>query len=274
MTAPSGSGAAGPSRGGAAGDSPVDDYLDRLLVAAPGPPRQVRALLAEAETHLRDATDDGVGRGLERSEAERQAVARFGTVRIVADAEARRQELPFGTLVRQIITSALLLGGIAGVAVGASGVVVAAMELVGSKTFIVNISSHTYLARSDCARWLAGYPGVHSCYQAALNDWASDTIMFRLFAGVLGVMALAAYLLLRRRRRFGDLPASVVDTIAVTVYGLAGLWSLGLGVDLLIQQENGAGGRLAVAPFALALALYYGLRLMADVRRAPVGTAV
>jgi hypothetical protein len=77
-------------------------------------------------------------------------------VRVVADAEARRHELPFGTLVRQIITSALLLGGIAGLVVGASGIVVAVMEAVGSKTFVVNITAHTYLARSDCTRWLAG----------------------------------------------------------------------------------------------------------------------
>lgn len=253
------------------GDSPVEEYLDRLLAAAPGPPREVRALLAEAEAHLWDATSDGVARGLHQAEAQRQAVARFGTVRTVVAAEVRRQSLPLGTLVRQIVTSALFLGGIGGVAVGLSGVLTWILGWLGGSTFIVDISSHTYLAPSDCARWLAGDPSTHSCYQAALADWRWEIVAYRLAAGVVGLVALAAYFGLRRRRRFGNLPASVVDTIAVTLFGASGVFLLGLGVDWSIQHVNGAGQWLGAAPVALALALYFGLRLVGDLRRVPAG---
>jgi hypothetical protein len=247
-------------------ESPVEDYLDRLLVASPGGPREVRSLLAEAEAHLWDATAAGVARGLTQEEAQRQAVGRFGTVHSVAAAESRRQALPLTTLVRQIVLSALFLGGVGGVAVGVSGIITWLLGSLGGSTFIVNISSHTFLPPSDCARWLAGDPATHSCYQAALADWRGDVVLFRLVAGVLGLLALAAYFLMRRRRWFTTLPATVVDTIAVTLFSASGLFLLGLGVDWLVQHDNGAGQWLGAAPVALALALYFGLRLVGDIR--------
>jgi hypothetical protein len=253
--------------------SPVEEYLDRLLVAAPGPPRQVRALLSESEAHLWDATDEGVARGLDRLDAEREAVDRFGPVRSLTSAEARRQALPFSTLVRQVVASAWLLGAIGAIAVGVSGLVNAVLEWIGGSTFVVDISSHTYLPPSDCARWLAQNPGAHTCYQAALSDWAGEVVMYRVAVGLVGLAALAGYVVLRRRwtRRhlFATLPASIVDTVAATVFGLSGLWLLGLGVDWAIQGHNGAGQWLGAAPIALALAAIYGVRLIGDLRRPP-----
>jgi len=247
--------------------SPVDDYLDRLLADAPGPPREVRALLAEAEAHLRDATREGIAAGLSPEEAEQQAVSRFGTVRAVTTAEARRQTVPLPAVARQVAASGLLLGAIGGLAVGVSGIVTAILGAIGGSTFIVHISSSTRLAPSDCARWLANDPGAHSCYQAALSDWAGEVVGFRLVAGVLGAVALAAYFLVRRRFAHELLPAAVVDTIAVTLFGVSGAWMLGLGVDWLLVGGNGAGQWLGAAPVALALAVFYGFRLLRDVRR-------
>lgn len=259
-------------------DSPVEAYLDHLLAAAPGTPREVRGLLAEAEAHLRDVTAEGVSHGLTVADAERRAVERFGTVRSVATAEADRVELPFAAVVRRIVASGLLLAAVGGIAVGISGVIVAIFGALGGSTFIVNISSRTHLAPSDCARWLAQNPSAHSCYQAALSDWHFEVIAFRLVAGALGLMSLATYFLVRRRwsRRhtFGTLPAGVVDTIAVTVFGVSGLWLLGLGVDWLVVGTNGAGQWLSAAPVALLLAGIYGVRLLVDIRRSPAGPRV
>jgi hypothetical protein len=254
-------------------DSPVEEYLDRLLAAAPGPPREVRALLAEAEAHLRDATTEGQAGGLSADEAERQAVARFGPVRSVATAEARRHAVPFPVLVRQTVASGLLLGAVGGIAVGISGILAAVMGALGGSTFIVDISAATRLAPSDCARWLAQDPSAHSCYQAALSDWTAEVIGYRLVVGVLGLLSLGAYFLMRRhwsrRRRFTTLPAPVSDTVAVILFGLSGLWALGLGIDWVAQGHNGAGQWLAAAPIALAVAGYFGFRLLGDLRTAP-----
>jgi hypothetical protein len=207
-------------------------------------------------------------------EAERRAVARFGTVRSVAAAEARRSSIPCAALVRQVGVSGLLLGGIGGIAVGVSGVITALLGALGGSTFIVDISPSTHLAPSDCARWLANDPGAHSCYQAALSDWASEIVGFRLVAGAAGLVAVGAFLLVRRRgtrsQRFETLPAAVIDTIATTLFGLAGAWTLGLGIDWLVVGRNGAGQWLGAAPAALALGGYYGFRLLRDLQPAPV----
>jgi hypothetical protein len=178
--------------------------------------------------------------------------------------------LPLATLVRQIVTSAVFLGGVAGVAVGISGIITWIMASLGGSTFIVDISSHTYLAPSDCARWMANDPAAHTCYQAAVADWRWEIVAFRLAAGVAGLLALGIYFLVRRRRHFVRLPATVVDTIAVTLFSFSGVFLLGLGVDWLIQRDNGAGQWLGAAPVALALALYFGLRLVGDLRHPAV----
>jgi hypothetical protein len=222
--------------------------------------------LAEAEAHLRDATAEAVAEGLEPLAAEHRAVSRFGSVREVTTAEARRQSLPLAAVGRQVVASGLLLGGIGGVAVGVSGLLTALLGAIGGSTFIVDISHSTHLAAADCARWLGQNPGAHSCYQAALSDWATEIVSFRLAAGVLGLMSLAAYLLVRRRR-FGGLPSAVVDTTAVVLFGAAGAWTLGLGVDWLVVGTNGAGQWLGAAPVALGMAGFYGVRLLHDLRR-------
>jgi heme A synthase len=100
-----------------------------------------------------------------------------------------------------------------------------------------------------------------------LSDWASEIVGFRLVAGVLGAIALAAYFLVRRRYARDLLPAPVVDTLAVTLFGVTGLWMLGLGVDWLVIGGNGAGQWLGAAPVALVLAGFYGLRLLRDLRQ-------
>jgi hypothetical protein len=223
--------------------------------------------LSEAESHLRDATAEGMASGLSQAEAEYDAVARFGTVRSVAAAEARRSSVPLAALVRQVGASGLLLGAIGGIAVGVSGILTAILGAFGGSAFIVDISPATHLAPSDCARWLANDPRAHSCYQAALSDWAGEIVGFRLVAGVAGLLALAAFLVVRRR--WPRLPATVVDTIAVTLFGLAGAWMLGLGIDWVAQGHNGAGEWLGAAPVALALGAFYGYRLLRDLRHAP-----
>ncbi len=266
-----------PRSGSGSGDSPVEDYLDDLLGAAPGPAREVRALLAEADAHLRDATAEGTARGLTPLEAELEAVARFGPVRSLAAAEARRQSLPVVVLARHIVASGLLLGAIGALAVGVSGIVTAIMGAIGGSTFIVHISSATHFAPSDCSRWLSQNPGAHSCYQAALSDWSGEVVGYRLAIGMLGLLALGVFLVMRRhwsrRQRFGTLPTTVVEAVALTVFGGAGLWMLGLGVDWAVQGQNGAGQWLGSAPVALALAGWYGFRLLSDLRSVPAGGA-
>ncbi|MFG1819105.1 permease prefix domain 1-containing protein [Kribbella sp. NPDC049174] len=64
--------------------TPVDDYLTGLSRALPGPRRRKADLLAEARDHLVDATEAFEADGLDRDNAEREAVADFGELDEVA----------------------------------------------------------------------------------------------------------------------------------------------------------------------------------------------
>ncbi|WP_405063109.1 permease prefix domain 1-containing protein [Kribbella sp. NBC_01505] len=83
----------------------VDDYLVGLTKALPGPRRKKADLLAEARDHLTDATEALEADGLDRTAAERAAVADFGDLSDVVP--AYREEL---AVAQSRITAALLFG--------------------------------------------------------------------------------------------------------------------------------------------------------------------
>jgi hypothetical protein len=116
-------------------------------------------------------------------------------------------------------------------------------------------------------------PHAHSCAQAALSDWTSEIIGYRVALGILGALALVALSITRRRslrlRAWSPLPDVVVDTIATTIFGVAGLWLTGLGIDALgFQNGHGAGFWLSGAPVALAAAVVFGRRVTQDMEPA------
>lgn len=256
-------------------DSPIEGYLDCLLTELlPGSPRHVRHLLAETEAHLRDAAADAASRGLTDSEAEREAVELFGPAAQLAGEERRRRPTPLRALARQFLSSGLLLGAVGGLAVGASGVLAAGLWVVGGSRFIIDVAPGRTLAASDCARWLAGYPRAHSCAQAAIADWAYETVGYRLVVGVLGAVAMMMFVALRRRwtraHRWTALPSTVVDTLATTLFGLSGVWLLGLGIDaVVVNAGHGAGQWLSAAPVAMMMTAVFCMRLVHDLRHDP-----
>ena len=139
---------------------PIDTYLDELVsLLSTRRPRQLRSLLAESEAHLRDDADAGAAAGLTRDDAEVAAVARFGPADLVAGAERDTWRAPFAVIARQFIGSAALLGAIAAIAVGISGVAALLVRALSSARFLVDTPTAAVLTPSNCARWL-GTPTV------------------------------------------------------------------------------------------------------------------
>jgi hypothetical protein len=99
----------------------LDALLDELVVAWRGHPRQIRHQMAEAEAHLRDATAEGIARGLDEPDAEADAVARFGPMRALAAAEAQRRRRSMPQVVVDCLVSGWWLGALGALAVGVSG---------------------------------------------------------------------------------------------------------------------------------------------------------
>ncbi|MDQ6696111.1 MAG: permease prefix domain 1-containing protein [Actinomycetota bacterium] len=253
-------------------DSPIEACLDELLrVGLRGRLREARHLLAEAEAHLRDAAAEAEARGLSTHAAEEEAVARFGSAVAIATAEHAVQRTGLREILRQGVASGLVLGAIGGIAVGASGILAAVMRTTGGDRWITNPPSGAALSSANCARWLVSSPPGTSCAQAGLADWANDTVLFRLLAGALGVLALLALRLVRRRwshiERSGGLPPIVVNTTAVAAFGTAGVWLAGMGIDaVVISSGHAAGQWLSAAPVALGLAVVFGRRLLCELR--------
>ncbi len=215
----------------APGGDLVEDYLDQLHARLRCAPRDARRILAEAEDHLREAVTDGLAAGLTEAEAQQQAVSGFGSVRAVVRAhDARLRRLPTVAVLRDVILAAWRLGAIALVAVGASGLVAGLMNAVFGRSFVGGAPGAVRYPAAACQRWLSLWPHAHSCAQAVMLENSSDAVTLRLAAGVLGVAALAAYHLAGRRPR-DLLPDSFTPTVAMTLFGAAGLGLAALSVD-------------------------------------------
>nr|MDQ6927394.1 permease prefix domain 1-containing protein [Actinomycetota bacterium] len=178
-------------------ESPIERYLDDLFVELRRTsPRDARSLLSETESHLRDAAEEAERNGIDPIDAENDAIRRFGHARQIAAGDRNRGRID---VVRALVVSAWSLGALGAIAVGASGVVAGVMRLAGaSNEFMAGGRSTAKLSPSDCARWLSGYPHAQSCRQAALDDWAWETVGYRIAFGVLGLLALGLFVFARR----------------------------------------------------------------------------
>jgi hypothetical protein len=246
----------------------VEEYLDELYSRLRGSPRQGRRLLAEAEDHLRQGVEEGLAGGLTLEEAEEHAVSSFGSVRAVVRAhDTRLRRVPGLAVVADLVMSAWQLGSIGLLAVGASGLVVAAMNVLFGRSFVAAVAPGVRLPAADCRYWLSIWPGAHSCAQAYMLESSSDAVSLRAGAGLLGLLLLGGYYLARRRGWSpGVLPDAFTPTIAVTVFGMAGLglaWLAAMhgGGLVAVGGITGPGFYLSGALVALAMAAGYGLPL-------------
>ena len=250
----------------------IEDYLDQLYARLRGSPRAGRRLLAEAEDHLRQGVADGVAAGLSEREAQEAAISSFGSVGAVVRAhQVQRYRAPGLALLADLTLTAWKLGSIGLLAVGASGLVVAAMNRLFGRAFVAAVTPGTRLPAADCQHWLSIWPHAHSCSQAYMLESSSDAVSLRGAAGFAGLVLLAGYLAVRhvaRRNGWspGLLPEGFAPTVAVSLFGTAGLALAWLalmhgGGPSPVGGISGPGFYLSGAIVALAMAAWYGRAL-------------
>lgn len=246
----------------------VEEYLDELYTKLRGSPRQGRRLLAEAEDHLRQRVDEGLAGGLSLAEAQQLAVSSFGSVRAVVRAhDSRLRRVPGAAVLADLVMSGWRLGSAGLLAVGASGLVVAAMNVLFGRPFVAAVAPGVRLPAASCRYWLSNWPGAHGCAQAYMLESSSDAVSLRVGAGLLGLLLLGGYYLARRRGwSRGVLPDAFTPTIAVSLFGAAGLglaWLAAMhgGGLVAVGGITGPGFYLSGALVALAMAAGYGLKL-------------
>jgi hypothetical protein len=64
--------------------------------------------------------------------------------------------IPLRGLLRQFISTTLMLGAIGGLAIGASGLIAEFVLLTAGLRVLAGVAPGQALSASDCARWLAG----------------------------------------------------------------------------------------------------------------------
>src|SRR6266480_1304055 len=130
-----------------------------------------------------------------------------------------------------VTLSAALVGGAGFLAIGAAGLVARLLLAVKGDEFLTAPWPAGTYTRADCARWLAGDPGTHSCVTAMLADHAGDFLLQATSAGLLGLIALAAYLTLRQRWQdratLTALPAGTAEALGTALAAVAAVVCLG-----------------------------------------------
>ena len=242
---------------------PIEEYLDALLLRLRVPPRDTRRMITEADSHLRDAADAAQERGLSRSDAEREAVLRFGSAHDVARAASTARRSSPRLVVSQLAWAGSVVGGAVLMAIGVSG----ALAGLANATFgprFVGALPHTYSA-ATCRYYLALHHTASTCAQAATLENSQDAVTLRLLAGGLGVLVVAAALLVREHLPGNRLTAAlrdgVVSGLAAVGFTVGAGALLALAVDLAVQHGSGGVGFYLTGALASAGAAALAARL-------------
>lgn len=247
---------------------PVEQYLDRVFDLLAGAGRAGRRALVEIEGHLRDAVDDEVVAGRDRSEAERRAVERFGPAEAVVRGLLAAHSAGIGVLLRRAFAALWLVGGIGLLVIGLSGPAAWAVGTAFGKDLVAPDPPGAWFSAARCADLMEYHPHAGSCWAASVAHHFDEEVRNRLAAGVLGLLVLAAFWLVRRGRprwlaRFRGLtvtpPAPLVAAAAAAVFGGAAVLLTGLGLDgFMVGQRAGVGATL-VSGLAAAVAFLASL---------------
>jgi hypothetical protein len=237
---------------------PVEDYLDQLVLELRGRAPDVRRVLREVEGHLEDAAAELETAGESREQARADAVARMGSPRAVARGFAT---VPTMALVRQLVVTLVFLAGVGLVAVGASGALAAGMGAAFGKDFVAGDPSGVTYTKARCDYFLEYYPHEGTCAKAAVAHHYDEVVMYRVGAGVLGLLALGVAWFLRRRWKGDDLllPDGFVPIVAVSLFGAAAAFLLldSFGLAVIGGETAGVGQWLSAGVVAAVMAVAY-----------------
>jgi hypothetical protein len=153
--------------------------------------------------------------------------------------------VPARTLLRELASAAAWLAAVGLIAIGASGLLSAGLGAAFGQSFVAGDPAGVTYTADRCAEFLEYAPGAATCGAAATTHHYGEIVDYRIAAGILGLILLAAYLLARRRHltETPHLPAAFIATVGASVFGLAGAAFLALSANLLVLGERAGVGQ-------------------------------
>ena len=227
----------------------IDAYLDDLAGRLHGPPARVRRILEEADGHLRDAADAAAAAApgthpIRSSAIHQQVIDGFGSPAQVARSHNRALLRP-AKLAGPVVLLAGQVVAIGLIVIGCSAFVLALVaRAVGrNSTFANPIDMHA--SPGACAYWLHLHPLAPNCADALTAETAADAIVQRAMAGILGLIVVAAVLLLRRWKpawSHSVIPRGATPALALVGFLPGALALFGVGVDRVVSASGRGAG--------------------------------
>ncbi len=229
----------------------IAEYIDKLLGMLRVDPRRTRRILVESEDHLRETAERLIEQGATPAQAQATAIEQFGRPDVVARRFAAEEgRLLPPPLLLDLVLSLGLLFGIGMAAIGVSGALAAGMGTAFGQSFISGDPPEVTYTPARCAYLMADQPGSRDCEAAATAHHYGEVVGYRAVAGVLGLLVLGGWLVIRQRYpRFSGvriLPEGFVPTVGAALFGVAALLLLLQGTGSVAAGRNeGAGGYLS-----------------------------
>ncbi len=249
----------------------IDKYLEKIARNLRGPAMESHRTLLETEDHLRLSAADIMKSGLSEDDAQKEAIARFGKARQVADghnAEAWGFSA-IGTLVA-LSTKAAELIAIAFVAIGLSAVIAHLVSLFTSVQAVFGLPTTAIPSIQTCSYWLSIHPTAANCQQAGTWEAAHDMTWMLGGLGIIGLVLLPAIRKWKRTRFYSiqSLPMTLSSAIGTTMFAVAsvGLFAFGQS-NAVIGGTWGRGmwySESATAFVASLVSAYFLLRAIRE----------
>ena len=225
----------------AAAEERIEAYLDELLLALRGRPREARRLLSEADSHLRESMAAGVAAGLGKPQAADEALQKFGPPSAVA------RGLPslaaYRALLAQMTEAALLVISVLLLSVGAAAIPAAMLGLTGNPGLVTGDPARPALPYGRCQQ-LLHMVATSSCGQALADHHLQEVIRNQLLTGWLGFLILVAWWVLHTHRKAQPalLPAGFTLTVCSTLLGATAALLLVSGVAEVARGIDSTDG--------------------------------
>jgi hypothetical protein len=167
---------------------------------------------------------------------------------------------------RALGLNCLMLAWVGLLAIGASGLIAAAMNATLGPGFVAGDLPGNAYTPDRCADLMEYAPTAATCAEAAAIHHADEVVTLRIAAGMLGLIAFGVWWLVRRRTTNETLPPGVVSAAGAATFGVVGIALAGLALNALALGGNGGGSFLSGAVVALVVALSFAGRLVRELR--------